>query len=92
VQGEGVNGERRLKTKIVNFLLHRVGQRDDPIADIRAGFVAEVTRTLAAFSLKLDTGPEVFSGPAWRSDTRREGPLPPGLFEVVRFKDPDLAR
>lgn len=73
-------------------LLHRAGQRDDSIADIRAGFVAEVARTLAAFSLDLEPGPQLRFGPNWRSDARREGPLPGGLFEIVRFKDPDLAR
>jgi 1,2-phenylacetyl-CoA epoxidase catalytic subunit len=72
--------------------LHRAGQRDDPIADIRAGFVAEVTRTLSAFPLELDPEPKLFFGPWWRPAARREGVLPSGLFEVVRFKDPDLAR
>jgi 1,2-phenylacetyl-CoA epoxidase catalytic subunit len=83
-------------------LLHEAGQRDDPIADIRAGFIAEVTATLAAFESELAPGrepalgikptPQVSFGSGWRPEARREGALPPGLFEVIRFKDSDLAR
>lgn len=34
------------------------------------------------------------AGPAggqWREAARRMGPLPASLFEVIRFKDPELA-
>ena len=55
--------------------------------------IAEVTDTLAktlgAAPAKMPAAPET---PAeWRDDARRVGPLPDGLFEVVRFKDAELA-
>lgn len=70
--------------------LHASGHRDDSIADIRAGFIKEVGRALAAFNVVLDVSPAL--DPEWRPDARRVGALPASLFEVVRFKDAAIAR
>ncbi len=73
--------------------LYEAGERDLPLAEIRAAFVEQAQGVGAHLG-----GPApVFPAPAsssqgWRADARRSGPLPGSLFEVVRFKDPELAR
>lgn len=72
--------------------VHEAGERDLPLAGIRAAFAAEAGKAadhLGGPPPDLP-GPRP-SPPGWRGDARRCGPLPDGLFEVVRFKDPELA-
>ena len=72
-------------------VLAESGWRDDPLDAIRAGFVAEVRAAVADLGVDVDgLGPDFPDG--WRPDARRVGELPAGLFEVIRFKDPELAR
>jgi len=72
--------------------VHAAGQRDMPVAKLRAAFAAEAGKV----GDHLGGDPVALPAPvppptAWRDDARRSGPLPNGLFEVVRFKDPELA-
>lgn len=71
--------------------LHAAGLRDDALADIRAGFVGEVRGALESFGVDL-AGVEATFDSGWRPDARRTGPLPERLFEVIRFKDQEIAR
>ncbi|MBO0826869.1 MAG: phenylacetate-CoA oxygenase subunit PaaI [Streptosporangiales bacterium] len=71
--------------------LHAAGLRDDPLPDIRAGFVGEVRSALKPFGVDA-TGVEATFEADWRPDARRTGPLPERLFEVIRFKDQEIAR
>lgn len=73
-------------------VLAEAGLRDDPVDDIRSGFVGEVGEAIAPLGVDVDGLPRPDFSPAWRSDARRTGTLPAGLFEVIRFKDPELAR
>lgn len=72
--------------------LHGAGLRDDPMADIRAGFVQEVNDVTSLLGMATDELPAATFGPDWRHSARRTGDLPAGLFEVIRFKDEELAR
>lgn len=71
---------------------HAAGERDMPLSKIRAAFVAEAGKIgdyAGGDALDVPAGEAM---PAdWRSDARRIGELPSGLFEVVRFKDSELA-
>ncbi len=68
------------------------GERDMPLAEIRAAFVAEAGKAAEHLGGPALAVPDRADLPAdWRDDARRLGPLPAGLFEVVRFKDPELA-
>lgn len=73
-------------------VLAEAGLRDDPLDDIRSGFVGEVRDATAPLGVDVDALPGAEFPGAWRSDARRTGALPAGLFEVIRFKDPELAR
>lgn len=71
--------------------LFDAGLRDAPVTAVRDGFVRETASVLADF----DVDPSALAEPGfagWRPEARRCGSLPPSLFEVVRFKDPELAR
>ena len=71
--------------------LHDAGLRKASVETLRAGFVDQVREATSAFEVDLDEG--VRPWPAgFRLRARRIGDLPPGLFEVIRFKDPELAR
>ena len=68
------------------------GERDMPLAEIRAAFVAEAGKAAAHLGGPAPEVPDRVAIPDdWRHHARRRGPLPAGLFEVVRFKDPELA-
>lgn len=71
--------------------LHAAGQRDMPVARIREAFLKEVTKAATLVGAPLPTDrPAVFEK-SWRPEARRHGPIPAGLWEVVRFKDQELA-
>jgi ring-1,2-phenylacetyl-CoA epoxidase subunit PaaC len=72
-------------------VLFDAGLRDDPVDGIRSGFVDAVHAATADLGVDVDRLRAVsFEG--WRSHARRVGDLPAGLFEVIRFKDEELAR
>jgi ring-1,2-phenylacetyl-CoA epoxidase subunit PaaC len=70
------------------------GQRDAAVAELRAQFESAVTADLKAAGLAGGPAPDEpvtaadgdQPGP-WQPASRRHGPLPAGLFEVIRFKD-----
>ena len=75
--------------------LFAAGLRDDPVSEIRSGFAREA----AGGAEPLGEGALPAGGPGsggvpdgWHPRARRAGPLPDGLFEVIRFKDEELAR
>lgn len=72
--------------------LHAAGLRDVPLAKLRETFAAEVAKGGDKLGAPLNL-PKAAPKPGkdWRADARRAGPLPKGLFEMVRFKDPELA-
>lgn len=72
--------------------LFDAGLRDDPLDDIRTGFAREVHDVVAPIGVDVDVLPEPDFGPDWRPDARRTGELPARLYEVIRFKDQELAR
>lgn len=72
--------------------LHDAGLRDTSLAQVRAGFVRDAGAATADLAIERSEAPAVGFDDAWRPEARRNGPLPPGLFEVVRFKDAGLAR
>lgn len=76
--------------------LFAAGLRDDPVSAIRAGFAREVAdgaEPLVAGGPPAGAAADRRGVPdGWRPEARRAGPLPAGLFEVIRFKDEELAR
>lgn len=67
------------------------GERKLSLDALRASFLAESDKTLSLIaSSPVPTEAPTF-GPEWRRDARRHGPLPQGLYEVIRFKDSELA-
>lgn len=71
--------------------VHEAGLRDMPIAKLREAFVRDVAKAKDSLGADLKAVDSVDMPKDWRTDARREGALPEGLFEVVRFKDPGLA-
>lgn len=68
------------------------GERAMPLAEIRAAFAAEAGKAADKLGGAALEAPASVALPGdWRDDARRCGPLPAGLFEVVRFKDSELA-
>ncbi len=68
------------------------GERDMPLATIREAFAAEAAKVANHLGGRAPDMADAAALPAgWREDARRLGQLPSGLFEVVRFKDPELA-
>ncbi|WP_160148806.1 Phenylacetic acid catabolic protein [Amycolatopsis alkalitolerans] len=72
--------------------LAAAGWRDPGIGDIRAGLADEVQRSVTPLGIDLATLPGPDFPPEWRPRARRTGSLPARLFEVIRFKDAELAR
>jgi hypothetical protein len=62
--------------------------QDNPARD---AFVREIAAAEKHLGAPLERVARVPLGNDWRADARRAGPLPKGLYEVVRFKDPQLA-
>lgn len=71
--------------------VHKAGLRDVPLKDLRDAFVKEVAKATKALGTPVKQPKTVKFVKDWREDARRFGPLPAGLFEVVRFKDAELA-
>jgi hypothetical protein len=71
--------------------VHAAGLRDVPLAKLREAFGREAAKAQDLVGAKFAVARTAKLPKDWRSDARRVGPLPTGLFEVVRFKDQDLA-
>jgi ring-1,2-phenylacetyl-CoA epoxidase subunit PaaC len=71
--------------------VHAAGLRDVPLAKLREAFGREAAKAQDLVGAKFSVAMAVTRPTGWRTDARRVGPLPAGLFEVVRFKDQDLA-
>jgi 1,2-phenylacetyl-CoA epoxidase catalytic subunit len=71
--------------------VHAAGLRDVPLAKLREAFIREVTKSQDFIGTTLSVPTAAGLPKDWRRDARRVGPLPAGLYEVVRFKDQDLA-
>jgi ring-1,2-phenylacetyl-CoA epoxidase subunit PaaC len=70
------------------------GQRAEPVGELRSRFLLDVAAEIKAVGLEPPADGELADGvalPPWRPEARRRGPLPAGLYEVVRFKDPAVA-
>lgn len=70
--------------------LHEAGQRECPVAALRESFLAGVTEEMKGVGILVQPG-EPATIDEWRPEARRRGPLPEGLFEVIRFKDETIA-
>ena len=53
--------------------------------------VGEAAAAAEKLGTSLKLAKPVAMGKGWRRDARREGALPAGLFEVIRFKDSEIA-
>jgi len=71
--------------------VYKAGLRDMDIRKIREAFARESAKGKESLKRPLKLAKSVKFGNDWRSEARRTGPLPRGLFDVIRFKDPDLA-
>jgi len=71
--------------------LHAAGIRDVPLKKLRDAFIKEAASAEKYLDAKLKQEKTVKFAKDWRSDARRFGAMPEGLFEVVRFKDAELA-
>lgn len=71
--------------------VHEAGLRDMPVSKLREAFIREVAKAGDKVGTAIKAPKSVKMPKGWRVDARRDGPLPKGLFEVVRFKDPGLA-
>lgn len=71
--------------------VHDAGVRDVPLKDLRDAFVKETADAKKMLGAPVKQQKTVKFVKDWREDARRFGPLPAGLFEVIRFKDPELA-
>jgi len=73
------------------------GETDDeeirrvPMEAIRRSFIDKLGAGSKLLGAPLNTSSASSSLDEWSARLRRSGPLPAGLFEVVRFKDPALA-
>ncbi len=67
------------------------GLRDVDICELREAFVGETGEAADMLGAPLEQTGSVAFPEDWRPGARRAGPLPAGLYEVVRFKDAELA-
>tara|TARA_B100001123_G_C15188433_1_gene978266 strand:- start:85 stop:864 length:780 start_codon:yes stop_codon:yes gene_type:complete len=70
---------------------HELGIRDVPLRKLRDAFKKEVASAKNPLGAALGQAKPIKFAKDWRSDARRLGPIPASLFEVVRFKDTELA-
>jgi ring-1,2-phenylacetyl-CoA epoxidase subunit PaaC len=66
------------------------GERSMTVADLRESFLGNLAEVLRPFRITLPSAEADLAG-EWRPLARRRGPLPQGLYEVIRFKDPAMA-
>ena len=71
--------------------MHATGIRDIPLKKLRTAFIKEAAGAEKLLNAKLTQEKSVKFTKDWRSDARRFGPMPDGLFEVIRFKDAEIA-
>jgi len=71
--------------------VHATGIRDIPLKKLRTAFIKEAAGAEKLLNAKLTQEKSVKFTKDWRSDARRFGPMPDGLFEVIRFKDAEIA-
>ena len=71
--------------------VHEAGIRAVPLKKLRDAFIKEAVGAEKLLNAKLTREKSVKFTKDWRSDARRSGPIPDSLFEVVRFKDAELA-
>lgn len=71
--------------------LKKAGLRDVPVAKLRKAFAAEIAKgsSWAGKAVSLPDAPT--KSDAWIAAHRRAGPLPAGLFDAIRFQDPEAA-
>ena len=62
-----------------------------PLKKLRDAFMKEAAGAEKYLDAKLKQEKSVKFAKDWRGDARRFGPMPDSLFEVIRFKDPELA-
>lgn len=67
------------------------GLRDVALKDLRDAFTKETAKASKLLGAPLKQQKSIKFAKDWRADARRFGPMPDGLFEVVRFKDAELA-
>ena len=71
--------------------LHQAGIRDIPLKKLRSTFIKEAGGATKPLGAELVQEKRPRFSKDWRSDARRLGRMPDGLFEVIRFKDTELA-
>lgn len=71
--------------------VHKAGIRDVPVSALRDAFLKEATATVKLLGSPVKKPKAAKLAKDWRKDARRIGALPAGLFEVVRFKDSEIA-
>lgn len=71
--------------------VHDADLRDVPVKKLREAFIKEAEKAEKLLGVELAYDKSVKFTKDWRSDARRFGPMPKSLFEVVKFKDPELA-
>ena len=74
-----------------NDAVHDVGIRDVPLKKLRDAFIKEAEGAEKLLGADLTQEKSIKFAKDWRGDARRFGSMPDGLFEVVRFKDAELA-
>lgn len=70
---------------------HAAGESALPMAQLRATMAAQIARTLEVLGDEMPAESAAPLRADWRADARRHGPLPARLYEVIRFKHPELA-
>ena len=71
--------------------MHAAGIRDVPLKKLRDAFIKEAAGAEKLPGADLTQEKSIKFAKDWRADARRFGAMPDGLFEVVRFKDAELA-
>ena len=71
--------------------VHEAGIRDVLLKALRDAFIKEAASAEKYLGADLTLNKSPKFAKDWRADARRFGPMPDSLFEVVRFKDQELA-
>jgi 1,2-phenylacetyl-CoA epoxidase catalytic subunit len=90
--------ERRLPVALGWFgsgkddsVLKKAGLRDIPTTKMRKAFAAEIGKGSSWIGKGVDLPQSAPLPDGWIAAHRRAGPLPSGLFDAVRFRDPEAA-